>query len=100
MSVLIKNALILTQDKNRRKIKGDIYIDGNLIREVSENPIDVEADFKIDGRKKVVIPGLINTHTHIPMTLLRGYGDDMILEDWLQTRIWPVEAKLDRNAIS
>ena len=100
MSVLIKNALILTQDKNRRKIKGDIYIDGNLIREVSENPIDVEADFKIDGRKKVVIPGLINTHTHIPMTLLRGYGDDMILEDWLQTRIWPVEAKLDRDAIS
>ena len=100
MSVIIKNTLILTQDDKRRRIKGDIYIEDNIIREVSAKPIDVEADFKIDGRGKVTIPGLINLHTHIPMTLLRGYGDDMVLEEWLRNRIWPVERKLDRDSIS
>ncbi|KAA0008576.1 MAG: hypothetical protein FE042_01520, partial [Thermoplasmata archaeon] len=100
MSVLIKNALILTQDNKRRRIKGSIYISDNTIENISEDPINVEADFKINGEGKVVIPGLINTHTHIPMTLLRGYGDDMILEEWLQKRIWPVEAKLDKASIS
>ena len=100
MSVLIKNALILTQDDKRRRIKGNIYISDNTIENISEDPINVEADFKINGEGKVVIPGLINTHTHIPMTLLRGYGDDMVLEEWLQKRIWPVEAKLDKASIS
>ncbi len=100
MSVLIKNALILTQDDKRRRIKGNIYISDNTIENISKDPINVEADFKINGEGKVVIPGLINTHTHIPMTLLRGYGDDMVLEEWLQKRIWPVEAKLDRASIS
>jgi 5-methylthioadenosine/S-adenosylhomocysteine deaminase len=46
-----------------------------------------------------VLPGLINTHTHIPMTLFRGYGDDMVLGDWLAKRIWLVEAKLDKKAV-
>lgn len=100
MSVLIKDALILTQDSERSRIKGNIYIEDNRIVEISKYPINVEVDFKIDGEKKIVIPGLINTHTHIPMTLLRGYGDDMILEEWLNSRIWPVEAKLDRSSIS
>jgi len=100
MSILIREALILTQDKNRKRIEGDIYVEDSTIVEISGKPIGVEADFKIDGKGKVVIPGLINTHTHIPMTLLRGYGDDMILEEWLQKRIWPVEAKLDKNSIA
>ena len=100
MSILIKNATIVTQDEKRRKFKGDIYIDGYIIEEVSKDPITIEADYKIDGEGKVILPGLINTHTHIPMTLLRGYGDDMILEDWLKNKIWPVEAKLDRGSIS
>jgi len=42
----------------------------------------------------VLIPGLVNAHTHVGMTLLRGYGDDLRLSDWLVTRIWPAEAKL------
>ncbi|HIQ33017.1 MAG TPA: amidohydrolase, partial [Methanothermococcus okinawensis] len=48
----------------------------------------------IDGNKKCAIPGLSNNHTHIPMTLLRGIADDMILEDWLREKIWPNEMKL------
>ena len=43
--------------------------------------------------QSVLMPGLINTHTHSPMVLLRGFGDDMKLEEWLSTRIWPAEMK-------
>ncbi len=99
MSILIKNSTILTQNDSRQRIHGDIYIEDHLIVECSKKPLSVEADYKIDGTKKLVLPGLINTHTHIPMTLFRGYGDDMILSDWLAQRIWPVEAKLDKTSI-
>ena len=99
MSILIKNAVILTQDKQRKQLHGDIYIEGEDIIQVSEKPISTEADYKIDGNKKLVLPGLINTHTHIPMTLLRGYGDDMVLQEWLEQRIWPVEAQLDSKSV-
>jgi 5-methylthioadenosine/S-adenosylhomocysteine deaminase len=49
----------------------------------------------IDGEGKVLIPGLVNTHTHLPMTLLRGMADDLPLETWLEDYIWPAEAHLD-----
>ncbi|MCJ7794208.1 MAG: amidohydrolase family protein, partial [Methanoregulaceae archaeon] len=53
-----------------------------------------EAEFIIDGDGAVVLPGLVNTHTHAAMTLLRGYADDMVLHDWLSQKIWPLEAHL------
>ena len=48
----------------------------------------------IDARDKIVIPGLVNSHTHISMTLLRGYADDLPLQEWLEKWIWPFEANL------
>jgi 5-methylthioadenosine/S-adenosylhomocysteine deaminase len=56
------------------------------------------ADVVIDGAGKIVLPGLINTHTHLSMVLLRGYADDMLLQDWLQKKIWPLEARLTPEA--
>jgi 5-methylthioadenosine/S-adenosylhomocysteine deaminase len=53
-----------------------------------------EADLVIDGNGAVALPGLVNTHTHAAMSLLRGYADDMILQDWLAQKIWPLEAHL------
>jgi 5-methylthioadenosine/S-adenosylhomocysteine deaminase len=53
-----------------------------------------EADFIIDGDGALALPGLVNTHTHAAMSLLRGYADDMILQDWLSQKIWPLEAHL------
>ena len=87
MSILIKHSLVLTQNKKRQLLSGDVYIEDHRIVEVSSKPLLVEADYKIDGGHKLVLPGLINTHTHIPMTLLRGYGDDIVLKDWLAQRI-------------
>jgi 5-methylthioadenosine/S-adenosylhomocysteine deaminase len=49
----------------------------------------------IKKEKSLVMPGLINTHTHAAMTLFRGYADDLPLMDWLEKKIWPAEAKLD-----
>jgi 5-methylthioadenosine/S-adenosylhomocysteine deaminase len=99
MSILIRHSTILTQNDSRQRLQGDVYIDDHRIGEISKKPLSIEADYKIDGTKKLVLPGLINTHTHIPMTLFRGYGDDMLLKDWLAQRIWPVEAKLDKKYI-
>jgi 5-methylthioadenosine/S-adenosylhomocysteine deaminase len=99
MSILIKHSTILTQNDSRQQLQGDVYIEDHHIVELSKKPLSIEADYKIDGTKKLVLPGLINTHTHIPMTLFRGYGDDLLLKDWLVQRIWPVEAKLDKNYI-
>jgi 5-methylthioadenosine/S-adenosylhomocysteine deaminase len=102
MSILIKDAsVILTQNSRREQIKNaSLYIEDDIISELSEKPISVEAEYVINARGMIVLPGLINLHTHIPMTLLRGYGDDMVLQDWLNNRIWPVEAKLDEESIS
>jgi len=99
MSILIKHSTILTQNDSRQQLQGDVYIEDHQIVEISKKPLSIEADYKIDGTRKLVLPGLINSHTHIPMTLFRGYGDDMLLKDWLEQRIWPVEAKLDKKYI-
>ena len=56
------------------------------------------ADVEVDGEGKIVLPGLINTHTHLSMVLFRGYADDMQLQDWLQKKIWPLEARLTGEA--
>ena len=76
----------------------DIFIDEKgIIRGIGANERKNhpgEADFVIDGDGAIALPGLVNTHTHAAMTLLRGYADDMILQDWLSQKIWPLEAHL------
>ena len=58
-----------------------------------------KAEITIDGRGKVATPGLINCHTHLPMTLFRGIAEDQPLTTWLTQTIWPLEAKLTPNDI-
>jgi 5-methylthioadenosine/S-adenosylhomocysteine deaminase len=73
-----------------------IYINDGKVREVGRR---IDADRTINGKGHVALPGLVNTHTHAAMVLLRGYGDDMLLQDWLSERIWPVEANLTPNDV-
>ena len=70
----------------------NILIEGNSIQSVGTEKD--RSDITIDGRKKLVLPGLVNTHTHLAMTLLRGSGDDLPLQEWLETKVWPVEKQL------
>jgi 5-methylthioadenosine/S-adenosylhomocysteine deaminase len=76
----------------------DIFIDEKGILQAiganERNHHKGEADFVIDGDGAIALPGLVNTHTHAAMSLLRGYADDMILQDWLSQKIWPLEAHL------
>ena len=90
MSILIKNVILNKKTTN-------IYIEQNLISQIGN--VKIEAEHVIDGKDKAAIPGLINTHTHAAMTLLRGYADDMALKDWLNNKIWPVEARLKKEDI-
>ena len=55
---------------------------------------DIRAETKIDARRKIAMPGLVNCHTHVPMTLFRGTAEDQPLDTWLKKTIWPLEAKL------
>jgi len=97
-SILIKNcSWLVTQDDNRPVLKGiSIYIEDGVVREISPR-ISLEAEFVIDGSGKICLPGLINLHTHSPMSLLRGYADDLPLMEWLREKVWPIECKLTRE---
>ena len=94
-SILIdKCKWIITQDDERTVLKNkSIYIEDGIITEISDK-INVEAEYVINGENKLCMPGLINLHTHSPMSLFRGYADDMPLMKWLKEKIWPLEQKL------
>ncbi len=76
-----------------------VRISGGKIVSVSASPPANFSGERIDGRGKVLLPGLVNCHTHIPMTVLRGYADDYDLQTWLTKYIFPVEAKLDGRCV-
>ncbi len=95
MNLLLDNITILPMGNEAKIEKGYIIIEDNLIKEVGEGAAPAtEYDKIIDGTSKVALPGFINTHTHAAMTLLRGYADDLPLMEWLEEKIWPLEAKL------
>ncbi|MCD6370704.1 MAG: amidohydrolase family protein [Thermoplasmata archaeon] len=96
MSILIKNGWIVTQNNKKEVFQGDVYIEDNIITEVGN--VNVEAEYVIDARDKIVMPGLINTHTHVGMTDLRGVADDVSLDEFLQ-RMWREEARRGKKEI-
>jgi len=98
MSVLIKNCTILTQDSKRRILKGDILVEGDRITKVGGSTT-ARAEHKIDGTGKLALPGFLNCHTHAAMSLLRGYAEDMELQDWLLKKIWPAEKKFSEKSV-
>ncbi|MEM0156792.1 MAG: amidohydrolase family protein [Thermoplasmataceae archaeon] len=81
-SKLILNAIIVSQDSNRSVFKGNILIEGNRI--VYAGPEEMGADEIVDGRGKIAMPGMINTHCHVAMTHLRGQIDDVPLSSFLE----------------
>ncbi len=97
VDLLISNGIVITMDPTRRVLNpGSVAISGTTIAAVGE-PQAIASQFQakqtIDARGRVVMPGLINTHTHAPMVLYRGLADDLALMDWLQKYIFPAEAK-------
>ncbi len=95
MGILIQNVTAVTMDEQAPILEGAyLLIEGNRISYLGDRKPEASAERVIDGTGKVVMPGLINTHTHTAMTLLRSYADDMNLQDWLFTKIIPYEDTL------
>ena len=93
-TILIKNALILSPNNFEEK-KQSLLIKNDLIAEISDEIDESNVDKIIDGEGKVLLPGFVNTHTHLSMTLFRGLADDLSLDTWLNDHIWPMEANLN-----
>ena len=97
VTLIVTNAIVVTMDGGGRVLSpGAVAIEGRDIAAV-DTPSAIAAGYRakdsIDARGAVVMPGLINTHTHAPMVLYRGLADDLALMDWLQKYIFPAEAK-------
>lgn len=99
MAIAIKNAgLLLTLDRGKIIENCSVLIEDNVITKITKNAITAEE--RIDARNFIVMPGLINAHTHVPMSILRSYADDLPLMEWLQNYIWPIEAKMKEEHIN
>jgi 5-methylthioadenosine/S-adenosylhomocysteine deaminase len=97
ISLIINNGIVITVDGDRRVLNpGAVAINANEIVAV-DTPAAIASRYKaaqtIDAAGQVVMPGLINTHTHAAMVMFRGLGNDLALMDWLQKYIFPAEAK-------
>ncbi|NPV53246.1 MAG: amidohydrolase [Firmicutes bacterium] len=107
--LVIKGATIVTMDDEGSIIhNGDIEVsDGRIIyvgphieREViSDDPSSNPAVRVVDAAGKIAMPGFVNAHCHAAMTLFRGYADDLPLKQWLEEKIWPVEARLSAEDV-
>ncbi len=78
--------------------KRDILIDGNRIARIAPK-IEDPASEVIEAQGMIAVPAFVNGHTHAAMTLLRGYADDMPLREWLEKKIWPIEAKMTEEDV-
>ena len=95
---LLHAGLLITQDEQRRILENtSLAIRDGLIVAIGESAAmraRWQAAATLDCSRMLVLPGLVNAHTHVAMTILRGLADDMPLIDWLTRRIFPVEAGL------
>lgn len=100
MKLLLRNFYIIdgSMEKARR---ADVLVDGGLIKEIAEPyGLSVENCETVDGKgEKLIIPGFFNAHCHAAMTLLRGLGEERPLMEWLEQKIWPLEAHLTKAAV-
>ncbi len=99
LSILIRNVTVLSMEKEKDgslkpPFKADIAIEGSKIVSIGTADFEKKYDKIIEGCGLLAMPGLINTHGHVAMSLFRGYGDDMELMPWLMERVLPAEAKM------
>ena len=95
MGISIKNALaILPQGAEDAVRETDIYIEKDRIAGIGSKPDGFVEDKVIDGTDKMVIPGLVNCHTHSYMSFMRNVADDLSFMDWLFGTIDPIEQQM------
>jgi len=98
--ILLHNCRALCMDEENRILDNAfVTVEGEKIAAVSEVKPEGPFDETIDCRGNVLMPGLVNAHTHIPMTVFRGYAGGLDLQTWLTQWIFPAEDKLDGRAV-
>jgi 5-methylthioadenosine/S-adenosylhomocysteine deaminase len=100
--LLINNGIVMTMDADNRILaNGSITVSGDTIAAIGPAAADdrAAAGQVIDAGGGIIMPGLVNTHTHAAMTLFRGLADDLPLMDWLNDHIFPAEALLDPDKV-
>ncbi len=96
MKTLIKNGYLITMEEESVQKDGYVIIeDETILATGSGVPPADEYDKVIDADEAIILPGFINTHTHVGMGLFRGYADDLPLMEWLETKIFPMEDQLN-----
>lgn len=95
MITIIKNGTVITMDEKRNNMyeKLDIVIEDKIIKNICEN-YEGPYDKLIDATNKIVLPGLINGHTHLGMSIFRATNDNLDLNTWLTKKIWPIENQM------
>ncbi len=94
MGIILRNIVAVMDAEKAAKVI-QLRIEGETISAISEEELPLRADETvIDGGGKLVIPGFVNAHTHLPMVLFRGLADDLLLRVWLEEHIWPLEKDL------
>lgn len=101
MDILIKNCNLISMDNKREKFEEnmDIYISNGKIVKIGKDIKETSCTKVINARGKICMPGLINTHAHLSMSIFRETLDGYTLQDWLNEKIWPMEDKLTREDI-
>lgn len=100
MIKVIKGGTVITMDEKRKEQyeKLDIVIKDDKIFKIVKD-YDGEYDMLIDATNKVVLPGLINAHTHLGMSIFRATNDSLTLNEWLENKIWPIENNLTNDDV-
>ena len=100
MNILFRHVTAVLMDQAHTVLPDAfVAVEGGRIAQVGQDRPAGQFDRVVDGRGGILMPGLINAHTHVPMTAMRGYGDGHDLHDWLNNYIFPVEARWDDQAI-
>lgn len=101
MDILIRNCnlISMSEDRPRYEENVDIYIQNDKITEIGEDVTPRPGTYIIDAKDKVCMPGLINAHAHLSMSIFRETLDGYTLQDWLTKKIWPMEDKLTSEDI-
>ena len=95
MSLLVRDcSWIVTQNTSRNVLKNmSVYVEDGRIAEIGKKT-SRDADQILDAEGMILLPGLVNTHTHVPMVIFRGYADDLPLQEWLSEKIWKLEPNM------
>lgn len=96
--MLFKNITILDENLNRQD-RMYVGIEGDKIDFIGTQIPDKDYGDAYEGNGKLLMSGFYNAHAHSAMTLMRGYGENLALQDWLEKRVFPFEAKLDNNSV-